>query len=435
MYDRPMARPHRLLALALPLVLGATACGAGGGGDPDGGDGDGGGGRRPHPLYPALDLDTLPGGGGGAIGPYPPPAPPTTSRSVTITSAGAQAGRDLLAACQVAGTAVTVPDAAGRLGVVNLGDVTDCDVALGPEVVIDLLVVGSLPGPMEAPAHRLRLRGGQLGSVMVAPRSRDLIFDGVAINNAVRPPADRSGTGIYLIDDPADPDAGFVDRVAVVGSFVRMVATAPTGGGDTDGCAYLAGRARNVLFAGNNIVTAGNRNSWGFRIGGGDNTLLVDNSVRVSFHKLVRMNDAPVDYVYIKGGTWMREAGVTAGGLELNDAFAQLGDLGTDRVFIHDPAVYLRSAEPVSFGASTGPGQADRSWQARRIAWHARSPAVISDARLQDLAAGCVASATCDYGAGTHSYVHDDGVDFPPSPWRDLPAFADDDPDHLPIAP
>lgn len=159
------------------------------------------------------------------------------------------------------------------------------------------------------------------------------MFDGVIINNGVRPPDQRTGTAIYLIDDG---QGGIVERIAFINSIIRMVATLPTPEGDTDGCAYLAGNARDVLFANNNVMTAGNRNSWGFRISGGENYIFIDNSVRVSFHKLIRMNDGPVDYVYVKNGLWMREATLTSGGLELNDSFAQLGDLGTDNVYIHD---------------------------------------------------------------------------------------------------
>src|SRR5690606_37405158 len=203
----------------------------------------------------------------------------------------------------------------------------------------------------------------------IDPGTTDVVFDQVIINNAVMPPDQRSGTAIYLIDTPQD---GIVERVAWVNSIIRMVATMPTPDGDTDGCAYLAGNARNVFFANNNIVTAGTRNAWGFRISGGENYIVVDNSVRVSFHKLIRMNDDPVDYVYVKDGLWMREATLTASGLELNDSFAQLGDLGTDQIFIHGPELYLLSGEPVVFGASSGPGQVSKLWEARDMHWHAR---------------------------------------------------------------
>ena len=411
-----------------------AACGSGGGGGDAGQDLDAPVGARPHPLYPALDLDTLPGPGGGAIGPYQPPTLPTTTRQVTIATVGAQAARDVQAACATAGTAVTVPDAAGRLGTLDLGDVDDCDLTLGPAVIVDLLYLGHLPGPVRAPSHRLRVRGGQLGAVMVDPQTTDVVLDGVIINSGLVPPALRASVAIYLIGDPAVPD-GHVARFAVVNSIIRMVATEPDGAGNRDGCAYLAGGARDVFFANNNIVTAGNRNAWGFRLSGGDNALFVDNTVRVSFHKLLRMNDGPVDYVYVKGGTWMREATLTAGGLALNDSWAQLGDLGTDHVYLHDAAVWLLSPEPVSFGASFGPGQAGKRWEARRLAWHARTADVVSDAHLQGLADGCVTGATCDYGLGTHRYTYDPALTLPTTAWRELPTIAVDDPDQQPIAP
>lgn len=391
-------------------------------------------GGSPHPLYPALDLDALPGAGGGARGAYQSPTLPTTTRTVTVTSTGMTAAADLLTACQTAGTAVTVPSGAGKVGVVNLGNVDDCDVTLGADVIIDFLYIGNLPGPTRAPAHRVRIRGGQLGSLFVAPQSTDLVLDGVILNNAVLAPAARAATGIYLINDDAQAD-GFVDRFAVVNSIVRMVATLPSGSGDTDGNAFLGAKARNVLFANNNVVTAGNRNAWGFRFGGGDNLLLVDNTVRVAFHKLVRLNDAPVDYLYLKGGTWMREATLTAGGLAINDSFAQLGDDGADHIYLHDPIVYLLSDVVVGFGATSGPGQIGKSWEARRITWHAHSASVVSDAILQGYQDGCASGASCDYGLGTHTYAYDPGLTFPTDAWRTLPTISDGNPDHQPIAP
>lgn len=405
---------------------------AGSGGEGGGATGSGGGGgepgTRPHPIYPALDLDTLPGDGGAESGPYLPPELPQTSRTVTVAGTGTAARDELAAACATPGTAVTVPDAAGALGVLDLGNVTDCDISLGDAVTIDLAFIGHLPGPVVAPVHRVRIRGGQIGSIAVDPGSTDVVFDGVTLNTGILPPGQRPSVGVYLTDDGT---VG-VERFAFVRSVLRMAPTQADGSGNVDGCAYLAGRARDVIFADNNIVTAGNRNSWGFRIGGGENFLAVDNSVRVSFHKLIRMNDGPVDYVYVKGGIWMREDTLTAAGMALNDSFAQLGDLGTDRIFLHDTAVHLLSPEVVSFGASFGAGQIGKSWEARRIAWHARSEAVVSDTILGDYASFCDPGAICDYGVGTHTYTYDPALSFPASPWRSLPVPIDD-PDALPM--
>jgi hypothetical protein len=419
-----------------PTVLGSVvvvvaACGGGGETHRDGALADAGDsetvdaapGVRPHPLYPALDLDTLPGPGGAASGAYLPPALPTTTRNVTVTTTGTQARADLQAACQTEGTAVEVPSSAGRIGSLDLGNSTDCDISLGEGVIIDQLFLGHLPGPTTAPIQRVRIRGGQIGSVLVDPGSTDIVLDGVIINNAVLPPGARNSTGIYLVNNVA--------RFAVVNSIIRLIAV-PAAGGDTDGCAYLAGTSRDIFFANNNVVTDGNHNSWGFRISGGDNFLAVDNTVRVSFHKLVRMNDGPVDYVYVKGGTWMREATLTAGGAELNDTFQQLEDLGTDDVYIHDVAIHLESTQPAGFGATSGPGQVGKLWQARRLHWHAANESVVSDATLTAYQSSCATGATCDYGIGTHQYSYAPPV-LPTTAWRSLPAIAIDDPDQQPI--
>lgn len=401
-----------------------------GNGNGDGGNGSDAGsdaslGTRPHPLYPPLDLDTLPGAKGGSSGLYQPPTLPTTTRTVNVTTTGSQARADLAAACATAGTAVTVPNGAGALGTVDLGNIDDCDITLGDAVVVGALMVGHLPGPTVAPVHRVRVRGGKLGAIAIDPGSTDIVFDGVTVDNAVVTAASRVPTAIVLHGNAGS----YVDRFAFVNSLVRMVATVPGGGGETDGCAYLGSYARNVIFANDNVSTAGNRNAWGFRISGGQNHLFVDDTIRVAFHKLVRMNDGPVDYVYVKGGTWIRQASVN------NDSFAQLEDYGTDHVYIHDPAVYLLSPQPVSFGATGGPGQSGKSWEARRIAWHARTTSVISDAILTNLQGACTAGAVCDYGQGTHTYAYDANIAAPANPWRSLPTLSIDSPDALPLPP
>lgn len=416
------------MAIAWPdrAMAGSQACGADGifanGFEP---------GATLHPLYPGLDLATLPGAGGSASGPYRPPVLPCTTRSVVVTGAGVAAANQLRTECAIPGSAVEVPSAAGRIGVFNLGHVEDCDITLGSEVVIDYLVIGSQPGPTHAPSHRIRIRGGQIGSMLVVGPSTDIVFDSVAINNGVVPSSNRPGAAIYLAPGPGSGQ--FVDGFAVVNSFIRMLPVAS--GADIDGAAHLSDRASNQFFANNNIVTAGNRNAWGFRFDGGDNLLVVDNTVRVSFHKLIRMGAQPVDYVYVKGGVWMREATSTAGGLMLNDAFAQLSST-TDRVYIHGPEVYLLAPTQVSFGTSVGPAQSGRSWQVRDMVWHATTTNAVSAQWIQTLEGLCIGvGGLCDYGVATHDFHYDPALVFPVDPWRDLPDFANDDPDALPVMP
>ena len=89
----------------------------------------------------------------------------------------------------------------------------------------------------------------------------------------------------------------------------------------------------------------------------------------------------------------------------------------------------------MSFGASSGAGQSGKSWEALRIAWHALSSGVVSDALLGAHQDNCVASASCDYGVGTHTYDYNANLTFPADPWRDLPGISVDDPDDQPIAP
>jgi len=377
---------------------------------------------RPHPLYPALDLDTLPGDGGGSSGPYQTPALPITSRTVTVDYGGFQAQADVTAACQVAGTAVVIPNAAGRIPGLDLGSIDDCDISLGADVFVDCLVLGDPQAP--GPVHRVRVRGGQLGSVVVAHHSTDVVFDGVVVNSALIDPVVRSSRGVYLLGD--------VDRFAFVSSVIRMAPTMAIEA-SSDGNAFLAHNSRNVFFANNNIATAGNRDSSGFDIRGGQNYVIVDNSVRVSFDAFVRLAGQGEDYVYIKGGTFMREATLNAAGQELNHSFVQNTAYGSEQVFVHDPIAYLLPAQRVSFGsAPVTSSEPAGSWQVRRITWHARSASVVSDRILQDQ---CFFSSPCDYGLGGHTYVYDEDVVFPASPWRELPSIADGDPDHQPTPP
>lgn len=388
----------------------------------------------PHPLYPALDLCALPGEGGGSCGGYESPTLPTTRRSVTIQSSGTQAADDLLEACSTPGTAVEVPNSAGHLPVISLGGVDDCDVLLGDAVTTDILIIGNLPGPTLAPSHRVRIRGGKLATVAVFEETTDLTFDGVVIDNGFRPTAERVNKGVVLYSGEAADSV--VNRFAVVNSIIRAVEGPPTEGGSTHGFAYIGSRARNVLFANNNVVTAGNHDSWGFRVGGGCNALFVDNSVRVSFHKFIRFNDNDTDYAYVRGGIWMRESTLNPQGIDPADTFTELqGDHSTNHVYIHDPEIYMLATGLFSFGAAANRENAGSNWEVRNIQWHATSAELVNDEVLSQFEENCAAGAACDYGIGSHTYDYDPALALPENPWRQLPTLSPSDPDQLPITP
>lgn len=386
-----------------------------------------------HPQYAALDMRSMPLYGTAGFT-YETPELPVTTRSVTITSSGSQARADLVSQCMQGGVAVTVPDSAGDIGHVGFAGVRDCDITLGPNVRIQSLVLCRLansfcfesnPPPLQ-PTQRVRLRGGQIGGVSLHHSASDIVLDGVVINNGIMPSSGRMQTAVGMSD---------ANRVAVVNSLIRMVPV-DMGGGISDGTGFMTSNARNVIVANNNMVTAGNRNSWAFRLSGGFNWIIMDNTIRVSHHKLVRFNDADVGYVYIKGGVWMRDGAAAS---DVVDTFANIGsNTTTDNVYIHDTTVYLSpGGGPVTFGAHMGGGsQVNGLWEARRISWVARNAAVVSDTVLADLASSrCGTDDICDYGVGTHTYTYDANLVLPTNAWRTLGGFSNSDPDQLPIEP
>jgi hypothetical protein len=421
--------------VAISMLASLVACGGdGGGGDGDGGVIDAPPGARPHPLYPALDLDTLPGSGGGAIGPYQPPTLPTTTRSVAITTVGPRPRATWRRPAPPPAPRSPSPTAPVASAPSIWATVDDCDLSLGAAVVIDLLYLGHLPGPTRAPSHRIRVRGGQLGAVVVDPQStrsgprrrghqQRRRAAGAARERGDLPdrrPGARRRLRRAVRGDQLDHPHGR-DRARRRRQPRRL---------------RLPGRRRPRRV----LRQQQHRHRRQPQLMGLPPERRRQRALRRQHRAGVVPQDdpherRPVDYVYVKGGTWMREATLTAGGLAINDSWAQLGDLGTDHVYLHDPTVWLASSEPVVFGASPGPGQAGKRWEARRIAWHARSAAVVSDAHLQGLADTCAASATCDYGFGTHRYTYDPALTLPTTAWRDLPTIALDDPDQQPIAP
>ena len=381
---------------------------------------------NPHPFWAALDLDTLPGDGGMPGQPYEVPTLPTTNQTITILTSGAQAVTDIKAAAALGNVEIIVPDSAGHLGAgLELGNYSDVDITFGPNVTCDGLSIGALPGEGDEPCFRIRIRGGHFGSLFAVGGSTDLVFDGVIFNNGIiQDPGGYHGRCI---------DFGNLNRVVIVNCVLRTIPfeNAP---GDSHGRCFV-GEGTNVLFAGNNIVTSGNHDSWGFRISGGGNFLIVDNVCRVPYHKLVRINDNFVDYVYIKGGLWLRGDTDSFSGAPANDLWAQLdtGGAACDHIYIEDTEVYMLSDQQPAFGQLGAAYQSGRIWETTNVHFHALNSTVISDTYLQQLENDTNSfGALSDYGIGTHTYSYDPALEFPADPWLDLPTITTDDPDTLP---
>jgi hypothetical protein len=368
----------------------------------------------PHPLYPELDLAALPLYGTPGFS-YEPPALPRTTRSVTVATRAA-----LEAECALDSGAVRIDVAADLLaeGTVTLRG-SDCEIALGSDVRIADLYLDATP-------QRIRVTGGQIGSVSnMGVTVSDLVFDGVTFN-----------TG--LVADPGRANMIFtlrnVSRLAVINSIGRAAPTVNTfNAGNIDGGVFYAQDTHDVLLANNNFACAdtATANGWFARIETGSNWLVVDNMVKVYFHKMIRLSDfhngagPQFDYLVVRGGTWMHTHYET-----MYDQMEHGGE--SDNVYIEGVSFHVdeETAHQVTFGAQLKE-QLTHRWHATDLHWHARSPSVVSDAVLAQREARARAGEDLQYRLGSPTYEYrPDGVIFPA--FRQIGAFADSDPEHLP---
>jgi hypothetical protein len=370
---------------------------------------------EPHPLYPPLDLRTLPLHGSQAFS-YRAPQLPGAVRNVTVASRAA-----LERECDTVTGRVAIDVAADLLG---QGPIflrgTDCDLTLRPDVRIATLM-------LEPSVRRLRVRGGQIGSVSTrGPGITDVVFDGVVFNTGLLAPSARPSM-IFTLRD--------LRRLAIVRSLGRAAPTVSvTNGSNIDGGVFYVERVHDVLIAGSNFACAdtANANGWFARIESGGNWLLVDTMVKVYFHRMIRLSDLvggaglQFDYLVVRGGAFMharRDSTVdqmSAGG-------------ASDHVYLEDVTFYVDepTTNRVFFGAQFSSRQTTRLWQATGLRWHARSSAVVSDAVLAGLERMARPGEFLRYrlGAPTYAY-HPGGVPFPA--WQQVAAFADSNPEDLP---
>jgi hypothetical protein len=373
------------------------------------------GAEAPHPLYPALDLATLPLYGTQGFT-YEPPALPNVTRSVTVATRA-----ELESECALATGGVHIDVAADLLaeGQVSLQG-SDCDIALLDGARIAALYLAGTP-------QRVRLTGGQIGAVSnMGVGVSDIVFDGVAFNTGLLPAANRPGM-IFTLRN--------VSRLAIINSIGRAAPTAnAVNGGNIDGGGFYAQDVNDVLLANNNFACAdtATANGWFARIETGSNWLVIDNMVKVYQHKMIRLSDfhngggPQFDYLVARGGTWMHATYET-----MFDQMSHGGE--SDHVFIEGVAFYVDddTHHQVTFGAQLD-NQLTRSWHGTDLHWYARSERTVGDAVLAQQEARARPGEDLRYRLGAPSYTYQpEGVTFPA--FRQVGSFADSDPENLPV--
>jgi hypothetical protein len=225
-----------------------------------------------------------------------------------------------------------------------------------------------------------------------------------------------------------------LSRLAIVNSIGRAAPTAnAANGGNIDGGVFYAQDTHDVLLANNNFACAeaATANGWFARIETGSNWLVVDNMVKVYFHKMIRLSDfhngagPQFDYLVARGGSWMHTHYET-----MYDQMEHGGE--SDNVFIEDVSFYVDepTGHQVTFGAQFSQ-QLTRRWHATDLHWHARSEQVVGDAVLAQNEARAREGEDLQYRLGSPTYRYQpDGVLFPV--FQPIGSFADSDPEHLP---
>jgi hypothetical protein len=367
-----------------------------------------------HPLYPALDLATLPLYGTASFT-YQAPALPNVTRSVTVTTRA-----ELERECALETGSVHIDVAADLVaeGQVHLQG-SDCDIALLDGARIGSLYLAGTP-------QRVRVTGGQIGAVSnMGVDVSDIVFDGVAFNTGLLPAGSRPGM-IFTLRN--------INRLAIINSIGRAAPTAnAVNGGNVDGGGFFAQDVNNVLLANNNFACArtATANGWFARIETGSNWLVIDNMVRVYQHKMIRLSDfhngagPQFDYLVARGGTWMHATYET-----MYDQMSHGGQ--SDHVFIEGVTFYVDDAtnHQVTFGAQLD-NQLTRSWHGTDLHWYARSERTVGDAVLAQQEGRARPGEDLQYRLGSPTYTYQpEGVTFPA--FRQIGSFADSDPENLP---
>jgi hypothetical protein len=326
----------------------------------------------PYPLYPALNLATIPwhtaAGAWGAAVPLVAPTQPTTTRTVTVSTPTA-----FTSAAAVAGTLILVTGTWTTGVAVSANDV---DIVLDPQAAIGSLEVGTFSNPT---VSRVRVRGpvsgqrsgGRLGQFRLRDGVTDITIDGVDLNGA-------SSFGNAAEDNQAFRVAN-VNRLAVLN--VRAIAA---------GYIWLGG-ARQAVIANSNFyhggatrAAAGYVEGWGVRNADGPLTIVDSRIQGTRYHNLrAQSTGNPQELLYVTRTTFVAMAEGRTAWLWNN---LGNGAFRGEGAILENNDIYSYSASSCNFGAEIGAPDVEYS-RVRNNRFYGGGTAVNSQTQL-NMAAG-----------------------------------------------
>lgn len=294
-----------------------------------------------YPLYPSLDLSTIPWHvGAGSWGPQvrlQAPALPVTTRTVTVRSQA-----EFNAAAAVNGTAITVAQGWAPNTSVTI-NANDIDVTIPRGVIIGGIELGAWP--RTNPLARIRIRGeGRMGQYRDYDLVSDVVIDGLDMNGD----SQWTGTG-----EGITPFRVSATRVAVLN--VRAVSAGPIWLGD----------ARHLVIANSNFYhgaatrsAVGFAEGWGVRNSAGP-VVIVDSRIQgTRYHNLrVHTHARAGELLYVTRSTLVAAAEGRTTWMWNNLGQGTRGQSG----ILHDNDIYTYSAPGCWAGFEIGTSDVDHA--------------------------------------------------------------------------
>ena len=285
-----------------------------------------GGGADPNPLYPQLDMSTIPfhvaAGPYGARLPFQTAALPVTNRNVNASTLG-----ELQAAMSVPGTRVTIT--ANILGgQVALSSVTDVEVVVPNGRLLRGVAFGSYGNTTWNRIRFIKAPGDVIGGqvhrfLLTGSTANDLIIDGLQISGG-----DNNDPAIY----PALTVR--FNRGAILRNRI-ISATAGFGYG-----------GQNLLVAGNSLVHdangTDNQGDWGFRNGSRGPVIYVDNDIRGTRYAHLRFHPTSEGgpyYIFVARNTMVDRTENRS--VDINDTAGSVGSPSIDAAWVLNNRIYV----------------------------------------------------------------------------------------------